>query len=349
MKNSVSVIIPTYNRSALIARAVTSALAASIPGDEIIVIDDGSTDDTATALKPYYGKIEYFQTERRGPGAARNYGIGQATCPLVSFLDSDDEWFPDKLYLQRHVMDAFPDLIYCFSDLQARLPDGETVHNILNLWQHDQWVGSAYTRSGWNEILGPGVAFSSIAELGISRMDFNIHIGSLYANLMEVYYVWTSSIMVRKELAGASFKFAEDQHICEDWECFARLAKVGPVAFLNCETAVQHVHRDPRLTDVGNIEQASARIKLLQRVWGADESVLNAHSSRFDRILKEQYFRRAKYLIKAGRIKEAKEDLMVLDGGPWLYRMLTILPAPLLDGLIRLRSILLGLRKQKKA
>lgn len=80
---------------------------------------------------------------------------------------------------------------------------------------------------------------------------------------MEVYYVWICAIMVRKETAGAALRFAEDQHVCEDWECFARLARHGSAAYLDCELAVQNVHRATHLTDVGDVQQATARIRLL--------------------------------------------------------------------------------------
>ena len=155
---------------------------------------------------------------------------------------------------------------------------------------------------------------------------------------MEVYYVWASSILIRKEAAGDSLRFARGQHqICEDWECFARLAKAGPAAYLDCELSIQHVHHGPRLTDVKDLVQATERIKLLHRVWGADESFLGKHAARFQAVLQAQHLRRARSLIKEGRIREAKEDLKAIGGGPWYYRFLTILPSPLIRSVIGLR------------
>ena len=156
MESSISVIIPTYNRSGLVGRAVESALTAITPGDEIIVIDDGSTDDTAEVIRPFFDKIRYIRTVNSGPGAARNLGIKLSTRPLVAFLDSDDEWLPDKLYLQRRVMDAFPNVVFCFSDLLARRPDGEVIPNVLTLWRNDPCVGYEDAKGSLDEILGPG-------------------------------------------------------------------------------------------------------------------------------------------------------------------------------------------------
>ena len=112
----VSVVIPTYNRAALVGRAVRSALAETSPGDEVIVVDDGSTDDTEEALAPYRDRIRYFRARHGKAGAARNHGVREARNGLVAFLDSDDEWMPDKLVLQRAALAARPDAVFCFSD-----------------------------------------------------------------------------------------------------------------------------------------------------------------------------------------------------------------------------------------
>ena len=334
MENRVSVIIPTYNRSALIVRAVRSALANITLGDEIIVVDDGSTDNTAEVLRPFYGRIRYVRKENSGAGAARNFGINLASCPFVTFLDSDDEWLPDKLYLQRAIMEAYPHVVFCFSDLLGTRLDGGVVHNVLNVWRNDSWVGFQGAKKNWEEIFGPGVLFSSVAKLPENRGDFKVYSGRIYESMMEVQNVSSITIMVRKESAGAAFRFAEDQCICEDWECFARLAKAGPVAYLDCETAIQNAHPELRLTDVGDFHQATARIKLLHRVWGTDDSFIILYSSRFKSVLKVQHLRRARYLIKEGRKQDAKEELKIIGGGPWSYRLLTTLPLPLINKII---------------
>src|SRR5262245_2294166 len=100
----VSVVIQTYNRAHLVARAVENALQATQAGDEVIVVDDGSTDNTAAVLAPYRDRIVYHHTTNGGAGRARNIGVHLARHPLVAFLDSDDEWMPAKMYLQRSLM-----------------------------------------------------------------------------------------------------------------------------------------------------------------------------------------------------------------------------------------------------
>lgn len=344
MGNSVSVIIPTYNRSGLITRAIKSALAAMSPGDEVLVIDDGSTDDTPAVVRPFGDAIRYIRIENSGSSVARNLGILSARCPLVAMLDDDDEWLPDKLELQRKVMETFPEVVFCFSNLLCKHPNGRIVHDILSVWRADTRVGSADAPAALGKILGPAVPFSSIAGLPKGRADFNIHVGDMYPVLMEVFYASNSAVMVRKELAGASYRYDEDLRNMDDTECFARLSKLGPAAYLDCELAVQSVHAGPRLTDVPEISHLTTRITLLQRIWGADERFLKAHSARYQRLLKVLYLMRAKLLIGKGQLKEAKEDLKFV-GGPLAYRLLASLPSGLVRNILGVRSKLRGLLK----
>lgn len=90
-----SVIIPVYNRSEIIGEAITSVLGQSVEDFEVIVVDDGSTDGTAKTVREQYGsEVRLIQQENKGPGAARNRGIDAAQGEYVTFLDSDDLWFP---------------------------------------------------------------------------------------------------------------------------------------------------------------------------------------------------------------------------------------------------------------
>jgi glycosyltransferase involved in cell wall biosynthesis len=107
----VSVIIPTYNRAEYVTQAIDSVLAQTYEDCEIIVVDDGSTDKTREALEPYMDRITYIYQENAGVSAARNTGIKAAKGDWVAFLDSDDEWLPEKLAVQMRAVERHPQLV----------------------------------------------------------------------------------------------------------------------------------------------------------------------------------------------------------------------------------------------
>jgi glycosyltransferase involved in cell wall biosynthesis len=105
---AVSVIIPTYNRRAMVREAVASVLAQRDANFELIVVDDGSTDGTSEMFAQE-DHLTFARTERHGPAAARNHGVAMARAPLIAFLDSDDLWAPDKLRRQLAFIREYPD------------------------------------------------------------------------------------------------------------------------------------------------------------------------------------------------------------------------------------------------
>ncbi len=96
----VSVVIPVYNREHLVRRAIDSVLQQSLPGVEILAIDDGSTDGTADVLRSYGSRVDVLSQAHAGPYEARNLGIEKSRGDLIAFLDSDDVWYPDRLERQ---------------------------------------------------------------------------------------------------------------------------------------------------------------------------------------------------------------------------------------------------------
>jgi glycosyltransferase involved in cell wall biosynthesis len=105
----ISAVIPGYNYARFLAEAIESALAQTQPVHEIIVVDDGSTDDTPAVARQYEGKVRYVRTENRGVSNARNTGAALATGEAVAFLDADDRWLPRKIELQTAAFAAHPD------------------------------------------------------------------------------------------------------------------------------------------------------------------------------------------------------------------------------------------------
>lgn len=128
---NISVVIPTFNRAGHIRRAVRSALAQSRPPDEVLVIDDGSTDDTIAALAPLMRSIRYIRKPNGGAASARNRGILQANGDWIAFLDSDDVWDPHKLERQTAcIRRTGAEVCFCLSSDETGSPiDGVPRHD----------------------------------------------------------------------------------------------------------------------------------------------------------------------------------------------------------------------------
>lgn len=124
---TISVIIPTYNRARCVIKAIDSALAQSHPASEIVVVDDGSTDDTESLLQSYRGRIRYVYQENQGVSAARNTGIRHANGEWVAFLDSDDVWYPEKLKVQIDALRSLPGVIAHTANIYLPRPDGRRI------------------------------------------------------------------------------------------------------------------------------------------------------------------------------------------------------------------------------
>ena len=123
---SVSVVIPTYNYGRFIGEAIESALSQTHAPLELIVVDDGSTDNTCEVLKQYAGQVQYISQKNQGPSAARNKGILAARGEWIAFLDADDLWFEDKLLLQMECALANPQvcIIGALNSNVVCVPDG---------------------------------------------------------------------------------------------------------------------------------------------------------------------------------------------------------------------------------
>jgi glycosyltransferase involved in cell wall biosynthesis len=125
----ISAVIPAYNAEEHIARAIQSVLAQTRPVDEIIVVDDGSTDNTAEVVRSFGDEVKLIRQANAGVSAARNAGIKFATGDWIAFLDADDEWLPDKIERQVQLLDRNSDLVWvtgnyteCLCDEDRKAP-----------------------------------------------------------------------------------------------------------------------------------------------------------------------------------------------------------------------------------
>lgn len=198
----VSVIIPTFNRSETLGRAIDSALGQSFGSIEVLVVDDGSTDSTSRLLAEYGGRIKTIYQANGGPSKARNVGFDQSRGDLIAFLDSDDTWDPLKISAQVRLMDSSgPDVPCCLTN--ARLVSG---------------VGEA--RRSFDVAGVP-----SVLEEGYWMKPAHI--------IATRFVLFNQVALIRRGSFEAVGGFRENMRILEDYDLAFRLALLGPWGFVS--------------------------------------------------------------------------------------------------------------------
>ena len=156
----VSVIIPVFNGAAYLAEALDSVFLQTRLPDEVVVVDDGSTDATATVARRFENRIRYVRQEHGGIGPARNRGLRESTGPLVAFLDHDDLWTEEKLDLQVRALEASPATCMVFGLVEEfvspDLPAHERVRLLLRKGRHPGYLVGA--------MLARRSAFAAVGE-----------------------------------------------------------------------------------------------------------------------------------------------------------------------------------------
>jgi glycosyltransferase involved in cell wall biosynthesis len=173
-----SVIIPNYNNGATLARAIESVLAQTHAAHEIIVIDDGSTDDTADVARRYDGRIVYVYQANAGVSAARNRGMELATGEWLAFVDADDEFAPDRLALHADWIRDEPDLDFLLADQEMRDPQGKLLGTFVDasgagkrlLARHPQSARIPLQEADFEDLIGDG--FMEIRTISFPREKF---------------------------------------------------------------------------------------------------------------------------------------------------------------------------------
>jgi len=307
-----------------------------LPGDELIVIDDGSEDETPNVLGDFGDRITVIQGGHGGSGRARNLGIEQARNELVAFLDDDDIWLPNKLKIQRTFMERRPDVLFCFTNFEVEYRDGTVQPRYLSQWDRDH--------ATWEEAFGPGFKYSSVAPLPDEISDFRVYEGDLYGLQLTGFYVLTDTLVARRKEAGDALHFAEDLKTYVDLECFYRLSRKGKAALLDIETARQLDHPHGRLSQLALLEKIDARLTLTERFWGADRDFLVEHSALYVRTIDDLLCKNAGLLISQGQNKKARAVLRRMSHRPVFLKALAALPASLSMLGIRLRRALKDVR-----
>jgi glycosyltransferase involved in cell wall biosynthesis len=216
----VSVIIPNHNRGRFLDEAIQSVLGQSYSPLEVIVVDDGSTDDSAAVGARYADRITWIAQECRGVSAARNRAIAASHAPFVAFLDADDMWLPDKLARQMEKFGADGiGLVYCGAEYID--VDGQSLGVDLGHLEGD--------------VLQPLVLLEHTITAG------------------------GSSAVVRRECLNQVGVFAEDLEVSEDWDLWRRIAAVSSVALVREPLVRYRQHPQNRHHDVDRLRRNMLR------------------------------------------------------------------------------------------
>lgn len=195
----VSVIIPTYNRAWTLKKAVDSALAQDYPSREVIVVDDGSTDQTRDLLAGYGDKIRVLVQENKGVSAARNRGIQESQGSFIALLDSDDAWEKNKLSCQVAFFQSNPGAMICQTE--------------------EVWIRKGKRVNPRKKHKKPG--------------------GMIFEPCLNLCLVSPSAVMMRKQLFDQKGMFNEAFPVCEDYDLWLRISHDTPVYLIDTPLTVK--------------------------------------------------------------------------------------------------------------
>jgi glycosyltransferase involved in cell wall biosynthesis len=226
--------IITHNRALYLPRAVESVLAQTYRDFEVVVVDDGSTDDTAAAVEPYLDRIRYVRREHEGKAAARNAAVELAQGDLLAFCDSDDCWYPDRIERQLPVLE--------------QRPDAGMVHGHIALIDSDS---------------RPLPKLTAEHRTLLSRAHRG---GATYAGYAADCRCFSSTILLRRHVFDTVGLYDSELPI-EDYDFYLRLVLDFPVAFMDDRPlAWYRVHdgQTPKQTlGAGQIQTAEKHLALL--------------------------------------------------------------------------------------
>jgi len=267
----VSVIIPTFNSAGTIAEAVDSALSQSHLDIEIIVVDDGSSDNTRIVLEQYRSKIKYLFQKNHGVAAARNCGMRLATGDYIAFLDADDVWLPTKIERQTAVLES------------------------------DPGTGFVYCDNYFVDIRGEIIA-DYVRKVEFFR-------GDMLIDLFCSHFLMTPAVMLRKECLEQIGYFDENLRVGEDYDFFLRLAQKYQGEVVK-EKLWKRVVRKDSLSRQNYILDAQTDLRTLNKFLNNNPGFYCAHKHRVNSRLSEYYFSFAYRLLEQGHNSMAALNLL---------------------------------------
>lgn len=265
-KPLVSVILPTYNRAHLIKKSIQSVLQQTFKDFELLVVDDGSADDTESVVHNLSDpRIKYIKCiENKGVSSARNIGIKNAQGEYIALQDSDTEWYPNKLEMH---MEAFktvsPDVGVVYTGLYRFSKNGKKVYYPTN-----------HTLPG----------------------------GDIHSELLLKAGIWTVAVVIKKECFNIVDVFDETMPCVEDWELFIRLSKEFKFRYIDKPSYISHYTEGSLLTNQSACLKSLERILEKHKDdFNKNKKALSFHSYRIAIMHSDNndFNKARKYLLKS--------------------------------------------------
>lgn len=239
MGDTCSVVIPTYNSAQTLRRAIQSVMSQETGPHEIIIVDDGSTDNTPETVKQFSDRIIYLYQENRGVSAARNAGLRKASAGWVAYLDADDEMLPKALAALLSAARKATACDVVASDFWHVSPDGTLIDR-----------ASERHRAGMDQVLW------------LRKRDLWIAQDHLVEGLLARFFISPSTAIIRRRVFADCGGWNEDYRTSEDLDLFIRLA-MGGVSFAYVPEPLYLIHQTPESLCRGNDQVVADRLKVL--------------------------------------------------------------------------------------
>jgi glycosyltransferase involved in cell wall biosynthesis len=305
----VSVITPTYNRAYCLGATIESVLAQTYTKWELIILDDGSNDNTGDLVRREFchdHRIHYFYQRNMGVSGARNKAMQMARGEFIAFLDADDQWEPWKLEMQVAVLKRLTEVGMVWTDMKAVDKEGALISaNYLRI-MYDAYRYFPTSDSLFGKSMSLGEIAPRLAPLAPGKRIF---FGDIYAQMLMGNMVHTSTVMLRHSLRQKVGFFREEMRAGEDFEFHLRTCREGAVAFVDVSSTHYQVGRPDQLTVSRRKDLAINFLKTVEPILSQDEAQHWLPPHLISERLSSAYAWMGDRLLDEGDIAGAREAL----------------------------------------
>lgn len=325
----VSVVIPAYNCGRYIKDTVQSVINQTYKNLEIIVVDDGSVDNTKEALEPYRGKIVYSYQENKGLAEARNTGIRASKGEYVAFLDADDLWLQEKIEKQLELFRNCPEVDIVFSDFSAFTQEKE--------------ISSSWIKEYFEVFLAYGLTFEKIFAKKINK-NSNCYVGDICKTMFLGNFILPSTVLMKRKCFDNIGYLDRNYRINADYDLFLRITSKHIAGYTNAPLTRYRLW-EGNVSKTKSYQFNIAEITgIIQKFIKTNHETVFAESYRVNKRLSQLFFQNAIANISGDNYRKAKEYIrQSINYNPfclklYLFSLLLVMPEQLVNFLKIIRK-----------